>query len=70
MFYLIKYYFYKVRNWLIPSYKLRIEYSNSRLPIIRNSGNSRLPIIMDSDNPTYKSDRIYLMYDDVLLNDS
>lgn len=59
MFYLIKYYFYKVRNWLIPSYKLRIEYSNSRLPII-----------MDSDNPTYKSDRIYLMYDDVLLNDS
>ncbi len=59
MFYLIKYYFYKVRNWLIPSYKLRIEYSNSRLPIIMDSGNS-----------TYKSDRIYLMYDDVLLNDS
>lgn len=48
MFYLIKYYFYKVRNWFIPSYKLRIEYSNS----------------------TYKSDRIYLIYDDVLLNDS
>ena len=59
MFYLIKYYFYKVRNWFIPSYKLRIEYSNSRLPTI-----------MDSDNPTYKSDRIYLIYDDVLLNDS